>query len=127
MTKPKLSHSKMGIASFCISLLVLPLMVFSAEAQFRIEDYIPILTFALIGVGLAISGMFYRHRNRLFPLLGGIINAASLIAFLMIRPALVGNQAALSVFTPSSFLTFFAGVGTGALPLLYEAYISKKH
>ena len=47
--------------------------------------YIRFLVLALIGIGLAISGMFAKHRNRLFPLLGCIVNTACLVASLAIR------------------------------------------
>ncbi|MBE9040763.1 hypothetical protein IQ235_08225 [Oscillatoriales cyanobacterium LEGE 11467] len=91
MTEPKLSHSKMGIASFCVGLFVLWLITNLNLRSFGIDDYIFFLLFALIGLGLAIAGMFYKNRNRLFPTLGCVMNTACLIAILALRSEIVWN------------------------------------
>ena len=86
MTHPNFLHSRLRIASFCISLILLFLILLLDPIDYmKGRMYIRFLVLALIGIGLAISGMFAKHRNRLFPLLGCIVNTACLVASLAIR------------------------------------------
>ncbi|MDY6939757.1 MAG: hypothetical protein SWY16_19160 [Cyanobacteriota bacterium] len=84
MTEPKLPHSKMGIASFCISLLLLFSILFGAPIDtYRNTVESEFLVLAFIGIGLAVAGMFAKQRNRLFPILGLIVSSACLLTSLV--------------------------------------------